>query len=136
MKDPRPEYVTWVNARNRCNNPNNKDYPYYGGRGITFSPQWDDFEQFYQDVGPKPSPEYTLERENNAIGYEPGNVKWVTQAEQQRNRRSTIRVMLNGKDLCLAEACRECGIDYGLVRGRLRIGWSVEEALELVGRRN
>ncbi|HEY4451018.1 MAG TPA: hypothetical protein VGN13_05440 [Solirubrobacteraceae bacterium] len=68
-------------------NPNATGYANYGGRGIRICSRWDDFALFAVDVGEKPSPEHTLDRIDNDGGYEPGNVRWATPAEQQRNRR-------------------------------------------------
>lgn len=82
-----PLYVTWRSMRERCMNPNATGYANYGGRGIRICSRWDDFALFAVDVGEKPSPEHTLDRIDNDGGYEPGNVRWATPAEQQRNRR-------------------------------------------------
>jgi hypothetical protein len=75
--------------RNRCNNPRNKSYPHYGGRGITVCPQWDSYEQFAADVGPHPGRGLTLDRIVTSKGYEPGNVRWATRKVQTRNRTTT-----------------------------------------------
>lgn len=72
----------------RCENPNHPAYDYYGGRGITVCDEWrTSFDCFLADVGEKPSPELTLERINNDGNYEPGNCKWATFGENQKNRR-------------------------------------------------
>ena len=63
--------------RERCNNPNNKDYPRYGGRGITVCEQWSRYANFIADMGLPPSPEAQLDRIDNDRGYEPGNVRWL-----------------------------------------------------------
>jgi hypothetical protein len=71
----------------RCTNHNNQRYGDWGGRGITVCDRWlHSFEHFYEDMGPKPKG-LTLERENNDGNYEPGNCKWATRLEQNRNRR-------------------------------------------------
>lgn len=84
-----PEYTAWLNARVRCNNPNNPQYKDYGGRGIAFCDEWDDFATFLEHVGPRPSPELTLDRIDNDGSYEPGNVRWATRSQQQNNRRKS-----------------------------------------------
>ncbi|MDH2154056.1 hypothetical protein [Stenotrophomonas sp. GD03657] len=82
-----PEYSAWHNARSRCNNQNNPKYADYGGRGIDFHPDWaNSFEKFLEEVGPKPEG-YVLDREDNDKGYVPGNVRWVTYSESNKNRR-------------------------------------------------
>jgi len=74
----------YLMARARCTNPNNQDYKYYGGRGITF--EFETFEQFIKAVGPRPNGR-TLDRIDNSQGYKLGNVKWSTPTEQACNRR-------------------------------------------------
>lgn len=76
----------WLNLRNRCNNPNTPDYKYYGGKGVSVCPRWDDFTLFAQDVGPHPGKGLTLDRIDTNKGYEPGNVRWATRQTQARNR--------------------------------------------------
>jgi hypothetical protein len=84
-----PEYKCWQQVKARCLNPNHKAYPNYGGRGIRVHEPWvNDFEAFYVYVGARPSPQHSLDRHpNNDGGYEPGNVRWATPEEQNRNRR-------------------------------------------------
>jgi|SRR5208282_213635 len=89
-KSKTPEYTAYSGAKNRCTNPKASKYEYYGGRGIRFL--YESFEEFWLDVGPKPSSEYTLERVDNDGNYESGNCKWATRAEQLKNRRKTLRI--------------------------------------------
>jgi hypothetical protein len=79
------EYLTFHAARKRCTDPNNISYKNYGGRGIKFL--FESVEQFYAELGPKPTPAHSIDRINNDGNYEPGNVRWATRAEQLRNRR-------------------------------------------------
>lgn len=83
-----PEYRCWSQIKQRCLNPNHSAYPNYGGRGIGVAPEWAaSFEAFFADVGPRPSPQHSLDRIDNAKGYGPGNCRWTTWEEQARNRR-------------------------------------------------
>jgi hypothetical protein len=83
-----PEYRTWCGMKDRCHNPKNKFFHVYGGRGIEVCPEWrDDFAAFYSHVGPKPSPELSIDRIDVNRSYEPGNVRWATASQQSRNRR-------------------------------------------------
>ena len=82
------EYRCWTAMKQRCHNPDNPTYPYYGGRGISVCEEWkNDFMAFYNHVGPKPSPELSLDRIENDGNYEPGNVRWATSIVQANNQR-------------------------------------------------
>jgi hypothetical protein len=83
------EYNSWAMMKKRCLNPNCKDYPNYGGRGITLDPRWHSFAEFYSEMGPKPAAGYTLERKDSNKGYSAQNCVWATRTEQVRNRRMT-----------------------------------------------
>lgn len=87
-------YTIWNGIKQRCLNENTKDYPYYGGRGITICDEWkNDFESFEKwalfngyDAYAKRG-ECTLDRIDNDGNYEPSNCRWVTMKEQCKNRR-------------------------------------------------
>src|SRR5262245_24638210 len=82
-------YKRWCEMRQRCNNPNGKDYPRYGGRGIRICKRWDEFKNFAEDMGPYPGRGWTVERMNNDGNYKPSNVHWGTYGDQARNTRRT-----------------------------------------------
>jgi hypothetical protein len=88
-------YTCWAQMKYRCLNPKCKSFKNYGGRGITFAPEWIDFIPFRdyvnQHLGPKPSPKHSIDRIENSEGYFPGNLKWSTSSQQKYNsRRSKI----------------------------------------------
>ena len=101
------EYGVWVRMKQRCLNPNDKLYPYYGGRGA---------------------------RDGN---YEPGNVRWATRTEQNRNKRSNRVVEFQGEERCLSEWAEVIGFPYKLIHDRLnKLGWAVERAFTTPRRGN
>jgi len=123
------EYRCWTMARNRCRNPRADQYAAYGGRGITFCPVFDDFKAFLFEVGPRPSMKHSIERIDNARGYEPGNIRWATHTEQCNNRRSNRLIEFGGKTRTMAEWGRITGIGWANIQYRLSVGWTVGEAL-------
>ena len=79
-------YNTWRAVVRRCNNPEDKDYPRYGGKGITVCDRWLDYTAFAADMG-EPPEGHTLDRIDNSGGYNPENCRWATFAQQIRNSR-------------------------------------------------
>lgn len=81
------EHRAWISMRRRCYLKTFRQYKDYGGRGIRVCDEWlSNFMAFYNYIGPKPSPQHTLDRINNNGNYEPGNVRWATWAEQATNK--------------------------------------------------
>jgi hypothetical protein len=115
----------------RCTRVTGADYPDYGGRGIRVCDAWvNSFDAFLADVGPKPGPEYSIDRINNDGNYEPGNVRWATVIQQAGNKRNTSRLTLGGTTLSVPKWSERTGIGRAVIWSRLtRLGWSVERAL-------
>jgi hypothetical protein len=86
----KPEYYSWYSMKTRCGNPNHADYPWWGGKGITYDPDWEMFDNFYADMGPRPSREYTLERKDNTKGYSKDNCCWLLKRLQNRNQSHNV----------------------------------------------
>ena len=126
----RPEFRTWTGMITRCTNPREKSWPDYGGRGIKVCDRWlNDFAAFYADMGPKPSPGHSIERDDTDGDYEPNNCRWATKVEQMRNTRRNRHLTLNGETKTLTEWASIVGIDRRTIAFRLKAGWSDERAL-------
>jgi hypothetical protein len=103
-----PVYSLWASMLARCRNPKDRNYPYYGGRGITVCKRWEKFENFLADMG-EPPLGLTLDRKDNNKGYSPSNCQWVSSVVQNRNKRSNVWVLLKGKRLVLTDALAQLG---------------------------
>lgn len=125
-----PEYAVWEGMIQRCYNPNNIHFADYGGRGILVCDRWrQDFTAFFADVGERPSSAHTIERVDNARGYESGNVRWATRVEQQRNRRNARLITFNGRTETAHMWSKITGIPSRTVTNRLNAGWPPERIL-------
>ncbi len=101
------EYTTWDMMKQRCTNPKNKMYEHYGARGISICKEWlNDFGQFYKDMGPKPKG-FTIDRIDNNQGYNADNCRWVSQQDNNRNKRKSWRVVIDGKEKHLYDILEE-----------------------------
>ena len=81
------EYHSWAGMLQRCTNPAAEKWQIYGGRGIQVCERWQSFDNFYADMGKKPSSKYSIDRIDNDGHYEPGNCRWATAKEQRANQR-------------------------------------------------
>lgn len=124
------EYGIWKGMRRRCCNPSDNRYKDYGGRGIKVCDKWmNSFEEFYKDIGPRPSKEHTIDRIDNNGNYEPGNVKWSTIEEQCGNKRNTRWLEYEGVKKRISEWSKIVNIPQNTLRGRIDSNWSVDDIL-------
>jgi hypothetical protein len=132
-----PEFGIWTAMKVRCMNRNAINYHDYGGRGISICERWMKFENFYADVGKRPSASHSLDRfPNNDGNYEPGNVRWATDTEQHNNKRNNKLLTLNGETFSLAEWAQRKGIEYHCLSSRIKRGWSMERAVNTISRKH
>ena len=123
-------YYTWYHMIRRCSDPLDLGFMRYGGRNIIVCMRWrKSFRAFAEDLGERPSPRHSIDRIDNNGNYEPGNVRWATRKEQQRNRRGNHLVTANGITRSVAEWSEALGVNWATVAQRLKLGWSPERAV-------
>lgn len=124
-----PIYRVWSSLRNRCDNPNNRAYPNYGGRGITYDESWSAFSKFYSDMGDVPEG-CELDRIDNSKGYSKDNCRWATSKTNNRNRRSNVFATIDGVTRTLIEWSEvEGAVEYATITQRIRKGWEPKSAV-------
>lgn len=129
-KTKTPEYKIWSMMKDRCQNPKSTAYHRYGARGIYVCDRWQSFENFYLDMGPKPTKRHEVERKDNDGPYAPENCIWVTRKAQTRNRCNTIWVVCqDGTKVSLVEECERLGLDPKTIRARVNRGRTPEDAI-------
>jgi hypothetical protein len=125
------EYNVWAMMRQRCTNPNAKNYTLYGARGITVCPEWSKFKNFYADMGVCPDG-MTLDRVDNSKGYSKSNCRWASIEEQNNNKRNCIKITAFGKTQTVAQWAREKGLNRHLITYRIdELGMTPEEAMTM-----
>ncbi len=124
-------YNIWRSMRQRCNNPNCRKYPNYGGRGIVICDAWNEsFESFHEWAIANGYKEgLTIDRVKVDGNYEPSNCRWVTQKEQQNNRTNNRLLEFRGEQYTIGEWATITGIKLSTIWARLNSGWSIEKAL-------
>jgi hypothetical protein len=125
-------YARWKNIYDRCTKQRCKDWPRYGGRGITLHPQWMDYKVFIADVGQPPFPGATLDRIDNDRGYEPGNIRWIPKGRQAFNMRSNVRVEIGGVSKLWSEWATDLGTCAQVMNYRLKVLGSREAAIRSI----
>lgn len=117
----------------RCYNEKSASYKNYGGRGIRVCSRWrESFENFYADMGERPSDEHSIERLDANKDYHPDNCVWATRKVQARNKRNNRLGVYGGKTITLAELSEITGIPSSTLRKRVAVlGYSFEKAASL-----
>ena len=125
------EYNTWRSIKKRCYKLNNASYKDYGGRGITMCDRWfDSFENFFADIGPRPSPKHSIDRIDVNGNYEPSNCRWATVLQQVTNKRRKPNTGVTG--IMLNEVSKKFRVYIMCKKQRFHVGCfkTLEDAIE------
>ena len=121
-------YNSWSSIKRRCLDAKNKRFEKYGGRRISLCEKWFKFNNFLADMGDRPEG-MSIDRIDNNGHYEPGNCRWATNTQQQRNKSNNHCLTLNGRTQAAAAWAEELGLKKMTIIHRKRRGWSDKEAL-------
>ena len=134
------EYKSWSGAKSRCLNKNLRFYSEWGGRGICVCRGWlNSFDNFYADMGERPSPNHSLDRIKNDLNYSCGhcqeciekgwklNCRWAIPLVQNNNKRNNKKVSYKGRSMTITMWQKETGILSHTIRYRIKQGWPMEK---------
>lgn len=128
-----PLFKVHVNIRKRCDDPKDKSYANYGGRGIYLCPDWYDFKIFYDwAMANGYEKGLTIERNENDGPYAPWNCSWATRKVQANNRRVCVMVSYLGQNMTVTQAAEKSGISRGTLRNRVKKGYPSDKLFESV----
>lgn len=128
-------YHVWNDMKQRCNNPNNSKYIWYGAKGITVCDEWRDYLSFkkwayengYDDKAPRGG--CTLDRIDVEKNYCPHNCRWISMADQNRNKSYHRYVEYRGEKYTVTQLADKVGMNKDTLVYRLNANWSVEDAI-------
>ena len=125
-----PEYKVWASMKNRCKDDEHWASQNYSGKGVSVCDRWEEFENFYEDMGDRPAPNFELDRINNDEGYNPSNCQWITKQDNLRKKEQVTKVSINNKEYTLKEICKEYNLTYQSVYQRYRGGKRGEDLIK------
>lgn len=131
------EYRSWSGMKRRCTNPRGNSYQRYGARGVKVCERWrgdNGYANFYEDMGPRPTPQHSIDRIDNDGDYTPENCRWATVEEQSNNRSTNAYHVIDGERLTRIQISRRYNIPHSTLFSRLESGMSIEEAITPVNR--
>lgn len=130
VREKSHEYWIWNAMVQRCTNANDAGYKNYGGRGITVCERWGKFENFFADMGARPSDQHSIDRDDNEKGYSPENCAWVDRNTQARNKRNNRFIVCGDDRKTLAEWAHICGVNHSTIIARIKSGWDICRAVK------
>lgn len=127
-------YGIYHHMKERCLCKTNKDYKYYGDRGISICEEWlNSFSTFYEwAIANGYEPGLTIDRINVNGNYEPENCRWQTRKQQANNKRNTLQITYNNETHTISEWSEITGLKGATIKQRIYVrGWDVEKALTM-----
>lgn len=124
-----PIYKIWQGMHERCRGTTRSGKKYYLDKGITVCDRWKSFENFLADMGDRPSSKHSLDRIDGNGNYEPGNCRWATDTEQNRNRSNTTMLTIGGVTKPATQWAEESGLAIGTIKQRINLGWKDTDLL-------
>ena len=117
-----PEYISWQKMKNRCLNPNCKEFKYWGGKGVSICERWmNSFDNFLHDMGYKPTLKHTLDRFPDKNGnYEIGNCRWADKKEQSCNRKDNLWFEYKGNSMMLSDWAILLKVNYNAIYSQVK----------------
>lgn len=131
-------YAVWNMMKQRCNDPNNRAYSSYGGRGIKVCDEWNGsyaaFREWAYANGYDENSTHrdcTIDRIDNDKGYSPENCRIANAKTQANNTRKTRYITYKGETKPFTVWAEEAGLKVATLRNRLKGGWQLEDALTI-----
>lgn len=126
-------YTIWENMRQRCYNPNTPKFYNYGGRGIIICEEWKNYINFAEWANANGyADKLTLDRKDNNQNYTPDNCQWITNLQQQANKRNSVYLTYLGEKLIVSEWARRFNINKLTIAYRMKTGKSMEQIFGLI----
>ena len=126
-----PEFIAWRSMKNRCTNKQCKSFKNYGGRGIKVCDRWiESFQNFYDDMGQRPSKKHSIDRIDNDGDYTPENCRWTTDIKQNNNLRRNVYIECDGETKTIAEWSKFLNVPYFKIHYRLHNGFDMEQVIK------
>ena len=125
-----PWYNSYHSMMDRCYRKTAKNYPFYGGRGITVCEEWHNieaFERWAKESGFQKG--LTLERKDVNGNYCPENCTWATKKQQANNRRNTLVIEYSGQRRTIGEWSALLGVCRSTISNRYYRGLPIEKVL-------